>query len=255
MPRNGRAADREIAGDAVDRLAALAQERQDGAAGGIGEGLEDVALVRPSGHCLVTHIRPPFLIHLRNGHFLVTVSLPIVRADGTLSRGPFHPARLHATGHQLPVAVELHRLPGISDFRRHLTMKSAPRPMVMSSPPSEVPKAAVDAATVKRYLPWVVATALFMEQLDSTIVNTAVPSMAASLHVTPLSLKAVVTSYILSLAVCIPVSGWIADRYGTRRVFALGGRDSSRSRRCCAACRSTCRCWSRRASCRASAPR
>jgi len=73
---------------------------------------------------------------------------------------------------------------------------------------------------VKRYLPWVVATALFMEQLDSTIVNTAVPAMAASLHVTPLSLKAVVTSYILSLAVCIPVSGWMADRFGTRRVFA-----------------------------------
>jgi EmrB/QacA subfamily drug resistance transporter len=73
---------------------------------------------------------------------------------------------------------------------------------------------------VKRYLPWVVATALFMEQLDSTIVNTAVPTVAASLHVTPLSLKAVVTSYILSLAVCIPVSGWIADRFGTRRVFA-----------------------------------
>jgi EmrB/QacA subfamily drug resistance transporter len=72
---------------------------------------------------------------------------------------------------------------------------------------------------VKRYLPWVVAIALFMEQLDSTIINTAVPAMAASLHVTPLSLKAVVASYILSLAVCIPVSGWMADRFGTRRVF------------------------------------
>jgi EmrB/QacA subfamily drug resistance transporter len=77
------------------------------------------------------------------------------------------------------------------------------------------------ASTVKKWLPWVVATALFMEQLDSTIVNTAIPSMAASLGVAPLSLKAVVTSYILSLAVGIPVSGWIADRYGTRRVFAL----------------------------------
>ena len=73
---------------------------------------------------------------------------------------------------------------------------------------------------VKRYVPWVVASALFMEQLDSTIINTAVPSMAQSLHVTPLSLKAVVTSYILSLAVCIPVSGWMADRFGTRRVFS-----------------------------------
>ncbi len=74
--------------------------------------------------------------------------------------------------------------------------------------------------SLKRYLPWVVATALFMEQLDSTIINTAVPAMAASLNVTPLSLKAVVTSYILSLAVCIPISGWMADRFGTRRVFS-----------------------------------
>jgi EmrB/QacA subfamily drug resistance transporter len=73
--------------------------------------------------------------------------------------------------------------------------------------------------SAKAYLPWVVAAALFMEQLDSTIVNTAVPAMAASLHVAPLSLKAAVTSYILSLAVCIPVSGWMADRFGTRKVF------------------------------------
>ena len=70
-----------------------------------------------------------------------------------------------------------------------------------------------DANTVKRYLPWVVAVALFMEQLDSTIINTAIPAMAESLQVTPLSLKAVVTSYILSLAVGIPISGWMADRY------------------------------------------
>jgi EmrB/QacA subfamily drug resistance transporter len=79
----------------------------------------------------------------------------------------------------------------------------------------------MEQATVKRYLPWVVATALFMEQLDSTIVNTAVPSIAASFHVSPLSLKGVVASYILSLAVGIPMSGWMADRFGTRRVFAL----------------------------------
>ncbi|NMM37293.1 MAG: DHA2 family efflux MFS transporter permease subunit [Glaciimonas sp.] len=78
----------------------------------------------------------------------------------------------------------------------------------------------MNSLTVKNYLPWVVATALFMEQLDSTIVNTAVPAMAASLQVTPLSLKAVVTSYILALAVCIPISGWMADRFGTRRVFS-----------------------------------
>ena len=84
----------------------------------------------------------------------------------------------------------------------------------MSSTPT------VATPSVKAFLPWVVATALFMEQLDSTIVNTAIPAMAASLNVTPLSLKAVVTSYILSLAVGIPISGWMADRFGTRRVFS-----------------------------------
>ena len=77
------------------------------------------------------------------------------------------------------------------------------------------------SSAIKRYLPWVVATALFMEQLDTTIVNTAIPSIAASLDVTPLSLKSVVTSYILSLAVGIPISGWMADRFGTRRVFGI----------------------------------
>jgi EmrB/QacA subfamily drug resistance transporter len=74
-------------------------------------------------------------------------------------------------------------------------------------------------ASTKRYLPWIVAIALFMEQLDSTIVNTSIPAMATSLGVDPLSLKAVATSYILSLAVFIPISGWLAERLGTRRVF------------------------------------
>jgi EmrB/QacA subfamily drug resistance transporter len=78
-----------------------------------------------------------------------------------------------------------------------------------------------DTSNAKSYLPWLVATALFMEQLDATIVNTAIPSIAASLQVTPLSLKSVVTSYILSLAVGIPVSGWMADRFGTKRVFGI----------------------------------
>ena len=78
-----------------------------------------------------------------------------------------------------------------------------------------------DLATRKRYLPWLVAMALFMEHLNATILNTAVPAIAASLEVTPLSLKAVVSSYVLSLAVFIPVSGWMADRFGTRRIFAI----------------------------------
>ena len=79
----------------------------------------------------------------------------------------------------------------------------------------------MDQTTTKRYLPWIVAIALFMQQLDSTIVNTGIPAIAASLGSTPLALKAVVTSYILSLAVCIPLSGWLTERYGSRRVFLL----------------------------------
>ena len=72
----------------------------------------------------------------------------------------------------------------------------------------------------KRLLPWVVAVAFFMEALDTTILNTAVPAIATALRVAPLSMKAVLTSYTLSLAVFIPVSGWVADRFGTRRVFS-----------------------------------
>ncbi len=71
------------------------------------------------------------------------------------------------------------------------------------------------------YLPWLVAVGFFMENLDTTILNTAVPTMALDLQVLPLSLKAVVTSYTLSLAVFIPISGWLADRFGTQRIFAL----------------------------------
>jgi EmrB/QacA subfamily drug resistance transporter len=72
----------------------------------------------------------------------------------------------------------------------------------------------------KRLLPWLVAVAFFMESLDTTILNTAVPTIAAALKVAPLSMKAVLSSYTLSLAVFIPISGWMADRFGTRRVFA-----------------------------------
>lgn len=76
-------------------------------------------------------------------------------------------------------------------------------------------------AETRKYLPWLVAVALFMENLDATIVNTAVPTMAVNLNVAPLSLKAVLTSYTLSLAVFIPISGWLADRFGTCRIFRL----------------------------------
>lgn len=68
-------------------------------------------------------------------------------------------------------------------------------------------------------LPWLIAIAFFMESLDTTIINTAVPVIANALNTSPLNLKAALTSYTLSLAVFIPISGWFADRFGTRRVF------------------------------------
>ena len=72
----------------------------------------------------------------------------------------------------------------------------------------------------RRLLPWLVAVAFFMEALDTTILNTAVPTIAQALGVAPLSMKAVLSSYTLSLAVFIPISGWMADRFGTRLVFS-----------------------------------
>jgi EmrB/QacA subfamily drug resistance transporter len=75
-------------------------------------------------------------------------------------------------------------------------------------------------STSKTLLPWLVAVAFFMESLDTTILNTGVPAIAHALQVSVLSMKAVLASYTLSLAVFIPISGWMADRFGTRRVFA-----------------------------------
>jgi EmrB/QacA subfamily drug resistance transporter len=89
----------------------------------------------------------------------------------------------------------------------------------LSSPRIPMPQPA-PTDSIKRMLPWLVAVAFFMESLDTTILNTALPSMATALHVVPLSMKSVLTSYTLSLAVFIPVSGWVADRFGTRVVFS-----------------------------------
>src|SRR6202167_6096127 len=96
-----------------------------------------------------------------------------------------------------------------------------PNPTNVSPPrPIEAPSSQPSLAeSSKRLVPWLIAVAFFMESLDTTILNTAVPAIAAALHVAPLSMKSVLASYTLSLAVFIPISGWMADRFGTRRVF------------------------------------
>jgi len=68
-------------------------------------------------------------------------------------------------------------------------------------------------------VPWVVASGMFINQLDSTILITSLPQMAESLGESPLKLSLAITSYLIALAVFIPISGWIADRFGPRRVF------------------------------------
>src|ERR1041385_1935498 len=70
-----------------------------------------------------------------------------------------------------------------------------------------------------RLVPRTVAVALFMENMDSTVIATSLPAIANDIGTSPLALKLAVTSYLLSLAVFIPMSGWTADRFGARPVF------------------------------------
>jgi EmrB/QacA subfamily drug resistance transporter len=75
--------------------------------------------------------------------------------------------------------------------------------------------------TKERLIPLIVATALFMENMDSTVIATSLPAIAADIGTSPLTLKLAITSYLLSLAVFIPASGWTADRFGARAVFSI----------------------------------
>ncbi|MFZ3117272.1 MAG: multidrug transporter subunit MdtD [Variovorax sp.] len=81
------------------------------------------------------------------------------------------------------------------------------------------PEAITSAAPVRKSLLWLVAVGFFMQTLDATIINTALPAMAAGLGESPLRMQSVVVAYSLTMAMLIPASGWIADRFGTRRIF------------------------------------
>lgn len=76
------------------------------------------------------------------------------------------------------------------------------------------------AATRSPLLPVLVTCALFMENLDATVLNTVTPAIATDFHVSALQLKLALTGYLVSVAVFIPISGWVAARFGPRRVFA-----------------------------------
>src|SRR6187401_2371712 len=86
----------------------------------------------------------------------------------------------------------------------------------------------------QRVIPLIVATALFMENMDSTVIATSLPAIAADIGTSPLTLKLAITSYLLSLAVFIPASRWTADRFGAHSVFGgdrrvYGGIDRLRA--------------------------
>lgn len=83
----------------------------------------------------------------------------------------------------------------------------------MSSHPNEAPTPA------QRILPFIVGCALLMQMLDSTVVITALPAMARDLDSDPISMNITITSYLIAVAMFVPVSGWAADRFGARRVF------------------------------------
>ncbi|MEJ0012963.1 MAG: DHA2 family efflux MFS transporter permease subunit [Bauldia sp.] len=94
----------------------------------------------------------------------------------------------------------------------------------MSNPdlPPEPPTFATERHPhLRLIIPAIVAVAFLIEQLDATVIVTALPAMAVSLGTTPIHLNLAITAYILALAMFIPLSGWLADRFGSRRIFAL----------------------------------
>ena len=72
-----------------------------------------------------------------------------------------------------------------------------------------------------RITPLILAVALFMEHLDSTVIATSLPAIAADIGTDAVALKLALTSYLVSLAIFIPISGWMSDRFGARNIFRI----------------------------------
>lgn len=74
---------------------------------------------------------------------------------------------------------------------------------------------------ISKWLPWIGAMAIFMQSLDGTILNTALPSIAKSLQRSPLEMHSIIIAYTLTLALLIPLSGWLSDKFGSRNIFIM----------------------------------
>jgi EmrB/QacA subfamily drug resistance transporter len=110
--------------------------------------------------------------------------------------------------------------------------KSSPRDGPLSGPlgghedraadrPAEEAAASADTRVFSRVVPIVLAVALFMENMDSTVIATSLPAIAADIGTTAVALKLALTAYLVSLAIFIPISGWMADRFGARNIFRI----------------------------------
>jgi len=80
---------------------------------------------------------------------------------------------------------------------------------------------ALPSPQIKKVLPIILATAIFMQMLDSTILNTSLPAIAKDLNESPLNMQNAIISYVLTLALLMPVSGFLADKFGTKKVFIV----------------------------------
>lgn len=94
--------------------------------------------------------------------------------------------------------------------------------------------AQVRAAVSRNTVPLIVATSLFMQQLDATVLSTALPAIARDFNTNPIHLKLAVTTYLLALAIFIPASSWVADRFGARKVFRIAMAVFALGSICCA---------------------
>lgn len=76
-----------------------------------------------------------------------------------------------------------------------------------------------DLNNTYKFLPWIAALAIFMQSLDGTILNTALPSIAQDMNRSPLTMQSIIISYVLILALLIPLSGWLSDRFGSKNIY------------------------------------
>jgi EmrB/QacA subfamily drug resistance transporter len=91
--------------------------------------------------------------------------------------------------------------------------------LIAGSPPAS--RQSHPEYALKRTIPLILAVALFMENMDSTVISTSLPAIATDIGTSPIALKLALTAYLVSLAIFIPISGWMGDKFGAKRIFRI----------------------------------